>query len=147
MKTRTPAETLALAAFVNLSRAADSVHARTGAVIAEEGLTEGRFGVLEALHHLGPLCAKELAGKLLRTKGNLTMVLGNLERDGLVRRETSAEDARRKVVALTPKGKRLIAGAFPRHARLVARELSILTKSEQETLRRLCRMLGTGRRS
>jgi DNA-binding MarR family transcriptional regulator len=45
-------------------------------------------------------------------------------------------------VALTAKGRRLIAGLFPRHARLVARTLAALAPREQEELRRLCRKLG-----
>jgi MarR family 2-MHQ and catechol resistance regulon transcriptional repressor len=114
-------EVRALNAFIALSRAAETVTARTQAEIAKARLTEGQFGVLEALHHLGPLCAAELAAKVLRSRGNLTLVIANLERDGLVARTTRAEDRRYRTVELTGKGRRLIAGMFPRHARLVTK--------------------------
>lgn len=132
----------ALKGFVALQRAADSVEAATQAEIAKAGLTQSQFGVLEALLHLGPLCAAELSKKILRSKGNLTLVVVNLERDGLVRRDRDAEDARIRTVTLTEKGRRLVAGMFPRHAALIAKAMGALTKDEQEELRRLCRKLG-----
>lgn len=135
-------EVRALNAFIALSRAADSVTARTQAEISKAGLTEGQFGVLEALYHLGPLCAAELAEKVLRSRGNLTLVIANLERDGLVARTTRVEDRRYRTVELTAKGRRLVGGMFPRHARLVARTFAALESGEQDELRRLCRKLG-----
>lgn len=135
-------EVRALNAFIALSRAADCVVTRTRAVMAGAGLTESQFGVLEALYHLGPLCAAELAVKVLRTRGNLTLVIANLERDGLAARTTRAEDRRYRTVELTAKGRRLIKGMFPRHARLVAKTFAALGPREQDELRRLCRKLG-----
>jgi MarR family 2-MHQ and catechol resistance regulon transcriptional repressor len=138
----TKEEVRALNAFIALSRATDSVETRTRAVIAEAGLTEGQFGILEALHHLGPLCAAELARKVLRSRGNLTLVISNLERDGLVERTTRAEDRRFRTVELTRKGRKLMEKTFPRHARLVTKTMSALEPAEQDELRRLCRKLG-----
>ena len=135
-------EVRALGAFVVLSRAADSAAAATQAVIAGAGLTESQFGVLEALRHLGPLCAAELAEKVLRSRGNLTLVIANLERDGLVARTTRKEDRRYRTVELTGKGRKLMASIFPRHARLVAKTMGALAPAEQDELRRLCRKLG-----
>jgi MarR family 2-MHQ and catechol resistance regulon transcriptional repressor len=135
-------EVRALNAFIALSRAADSVTGRTQAVIAGAGLTESQFGVLEALYHLGPLCAAELAEKVLRSRGNLTLVLSNLERGGLVARTTRTEDRRYRTVELTAKGRRLVKGAFPRHARLVIETMGALAPAELDELRRLCRKLG-----
>jgi MarR family 2-MHQ and catechol resistance regulon transcriptional repressor len=135
-------EVRALNALITLSRASDSVTTRTQAVIAASGLTEGQFGVLEALHHLGPLCAADLAKKVLRSRGNLTLVIANLERDGLVARTTRAEDRRYRSVELTAKGRKLVKAAFPKHARLVAKTMGALAPAEQDELRRLCRKLG-----
>jgi MarR family 2-MHQ and catechol resistance regulon transcriptional repressor len=138
----TKEEVRALNAFIALSRATDCVETRTRAVMAGEGLTEGQFGILEALHHLGPLCAADLAGKVLRSRGNLTLVIANLERDGLVERTTRAEDRRYRTVELTSKGRKLMVTAFPRHARLVTKTMGALVPAEQDELRRLCRKLG-----
>lgn len=135
-------EVRALGAFVALQRAADSVIAATQEEIVRAKLTPSQFGVLEALLHLGPLCAKDLAKKILRSKGNLTLVIENLEKSGLVARTARAEDRRWQDIELTAKGRRLIAGMFPRHARLIEGSFDALTPAEQDELRRLCRKLG-----
>jgi len=138
----TAAEVRALNAFIALSRAAGSVETRTQSVIAGAGLTEGQFGILEALYHLGPLCAADLARKVLRSRGNLTLVIANLERDGLAARTTRAEDRRYRTVALTAKGRALVRRMLPKHVSLLVRTLGALEPAEQEELRRLCRKLG-----
>jgi MarR family transcriptional regulator, 2-MHQ and catechol-resistance regulon repressor len=132
----------ALNAFVNLMRASDSVAAHLGAQIEESGLTMGQFGVMEALLHLGPMCQHALGEKLLRSGGNVTLVIDNLEKHGWVRRERQKNDRRMVKIYLTPKGERLIARVFPEHAEAVTKEMGCLTPDEQETLRRICRKLG-----
>src|SRR5579872_5556324 len=90
----TRAERRALTSFIKLARATNAVGTALAGTFAGAGLTEGQFGVLEALLHLGPLCPRDLAGKLLCSTGNLTLVLDNLEKRGLVRRERSTTDRR-----------------------------------------------------
>lgn len=138
----TAAETRALGAYVKLMRAADSVTQRIHRHLTPVGLTPSQFGVLEALHSLGPLCQRDLAAKILKTSGNVTLVLDNLEKRELVRRERSADDRRYITVSLTLKGDALIRDVFPQHAQAVQEDLSILTPAEQEELGRLCRKLG-----
>jgi MarR family 2-MHQ and catechol resistance regulon transcriptional repressor len=70
----------AVDAYVNLVRASDSLLAWLSVQLESEGLTMGQFGVLEAPFHLGPMCRRILAGKLLRSGGNVTLVVDNLER-------------------------------------------------------------------
>lgn len=133
----------ALAAYVKLMRAAESVTARAH-VVLPAGVTITQFAALEALLHRGPLFQTELATKLLKSGGNLTLVVDNLERDGLVTRERDSADRRRLRVALTTKGRKFITGLFPQVASSLAREFSVLTATEQETLSALCRKLGRG---
>jgi MarR family transcriptional regulator, 2-MHQ and catechol-resistance regulon repressor len=132
----------ALNAFINLERASDTVIGRLTPPLEAQGLTLGQFGVLEALLHLGPMCQHELARKLLRSGGNVTLVVDNLEKHGWVRRVRQQNDRRMVQIQLTPAGRRLIARVFPAHARAIAAEMSRLSAGEQETLRRLCRKLG-----
>jgi MarR family transcriptional regulator, 2-MHQ and catechol-resistance regulon repressor len=139
----TPETEHALSAFINFMRASDSVAARLDRTIEMGGLTHGQFAVMEALLHLGPLNQCELGRKLLRSGGNLTVVIDNLEKHGWVLREREKEDRRMVVVSLTPSGRRLIGSIFPRHARAITSEMSRLSPEEQETLRTLCRKLGT----
>ncbi|MDF1555719.1 MAG: MarR family transcriptional regulator [Deferrisomatales bacterium] len=137
-------ERTALDAFIKLTRAAESVGARAHATLKDRGLTVSQFGVLEALYHLGSLCQKELAGKLLKSGGNLTTVVDNLESRGLVKRQRRPGDRRFVIVQLTPAGRERITGLFPDHATRIAAEMAALTIEEQEQLGRLCRKLGLG---
>jgi MarR family 2-MHQ and catechol resistance regulon transcriptional repressor len=137
----------ALSAFINLARATNSLQARLSVQLEGQGLTVGQFGVLEALLHLGPMTQCVLGEKLLRSGGNITLVIDNLEKHGLVRRERQTEDRRTIVIHLTPKGMRLIKRVFPAHAKMILKEMSQLEPKEQEDLRRLCRKLGTGGRA
>jgi MarR family 2-MHQ and catechol resistance regulon transcriptional repressor len=135
-------EVRALDTFIKLVRATNSLTTRTDRLLAEHGLTAGQFGVLEALLHLGPLHQCDLAQKLLNTGGNVTMIIDNLEKRDMVRRERSKEDRRFVRVHLTEAGNKLISEIFPQHVRDITREVNILTAQEQEELGRLCRKLG-----
>jgi MarR family 2-MHQ and catechol resistance regulon transcriptional repressor len=135
-------ERRALDAFIALMRASEAVTARTHGHLADAGLTIGQFGALEALHHLGPLRTTELARKLLRSPGNMTTVLDNLERGGLVRRAQEAGDRRCTTVSITARGTALMRDVFPRHVERLTRDLAVLTADEQDELKRLCQKLG-----
>jgi MarR family transcriptional regulator, 2-MHQ and catechol-resistance regulon repressor len=136
-------ERRALAAFINLMRAANTVSTLSNRHVEQHGLTPSQFAVLEALFHVGPLCLSDLAQKILRTSGNLTMVVDNLEKSGYVKRIQSAKDRRFITVEITDSGRKLIASVFPEHATQIADIMSRLTGDEQDTLRELCRKLGT----
>lgn len=136
--------TRALNAFINLARASNAMAMRLSADLERHDITTSQFGVLEALFHLGPMCQRALGYKLLRSGGNVTMVVDNLEKHGLVRRERQSQDRRMIMIHLTLKGRKLIARVFPQHAKEIVKEMSHLNPNEQEELRRLCRKLGRG---
>ncbi len=131
----------ALNAFIKLQRSAESVSARIHAVLPD-GLTITQFGVLEALYHLGPLCQSELAEKLLKSGGNLTLVVDNLEKASYVLRERDASDRRFVVVRLTEKGNGFIDALFPKVVANVTREMNALSSTELADLGRLCKKIG-----
>ena len=135
-------EIRALDCFIKLMRAAESVADRINRHIGAAGLTMSQFGVLEALFHRGPLCQKDLATKILKSSGNITLVIDNLEKRGLVRRERGIADRRYITVFLTEEGHALIADIFPRHVSVITGELGIITPEEQRELERICRILG-----
>lgn len=132
---------LAMNAWVKLARAANAVGSRLARRLAEYDLSESQFGVLDALHHLGPLHQCDLARKILRTTGNVTLVVDNLERRGLVQRERGESDRRFVLVRLTTAGEAMIRMVFPRHADAVATEMATLSREEHRQLSRLCRRL------
>ena len=133
---------LALAAYARLMRAANAARTHAGRHLGVTGLTLTQFAVLEALYHLGPMSLSDIAQKILTTGGNLTMVAGNLEKQGLARRQKSPEDRRVLVLTLTPKGKTLIRRLFPEHAAAITAFMAALPPDEQEQLGSLCRRLG-----
>jgi MarR family 2-MHQ and catechol resistance regulon transcriptional repressor len=134
----------ALNAYINLVRASDSVLSKIAVHLESEGVTMGQFAVLEALLHLGPMCQHALAEKLLRSGGNMTLVVDNLQRQGWVKRQRQEKDRRMVEIHLTPKGRRLITRIFPEHANVIARVMGELTPAEQDDLRRIARKLGRG---
>ena len=138
-------ETRALRTYVKLMRATESVTARTHRRLSSTGLTISQFAVLEALYQLGPLSQREIGQKILRSSGNITMVIDNLEKTGRVRRERNEADRRVFIVQLTDKGYNLINNIFPPHAAVIAKDLGVLTAAEQDTLGRLCKKLGLGK--
>jgi MarR family transcriptional regulator, 2-MHQ and catechol-resistance regulon repressor len=139
-----PAERRALRAYVKLLRASETVHAEATKSLIEEDLTPSQFAVLEALYHVGPLCLTELAKKILKSGGNLTMVVDNLEKRGLAVRSPVAKDRRFVEASITKEGMELISRIFPPHAAKITEIMSRLSPTEQETLESLCRKLGRG---
>ncbi len=139
-----PREVLALDTFIKLTRATDSLLSRLAHRNTHPGLTTSQFGVLETLYHLGPLCQSVLGEKLLKSGGNITMVIDNLEKSGLVQRVRSTEDRRFITVSLTEAGRELIERIFPAHVQAITEEMSSLTAEEQQELGYLCRKLGKG---
>ena len=70
-----PESRLALDTFIKLTRAVNAFENRLYAHDVIEGLTPSQFGVLETLYHLGPLCQGEVSSKLLKSSGNITLVV------------------------------------------------------------------------
>ncbi|MEI8186028.1 MAG: MarR family transcriptional regulator [Chlorobiaceae bacterium] len=135
-------EKRALSTYTKLMRAAESVTGRTSRILAASNLTVSQFGILEVLFHKGSLCQRELAAKILKSTGNITMVIDNLEKRNLVRRERDHDDRRFIVIHLTESGHLLIANVFPFIMSAIVKEMSILQESEQNELARLCRLIG-----
>ncbi len=140
----TPAQERALNAYVKLERAASTAFAYARVGLEEEGLTLSQFAVLEALYHVGPQTLGELARRILTSSGNLTLVIDNLRKRGLVRREQQGRDKRFVVAAITPDGAKLIKRIFPGHACRITEIMGRLKPEEQEKLGDLCRKLGKG---
>lgn len=137
-------ERQALDVYIKLMRASETVAARLKRHLAANKITLSQLGVLESLYHLGPMFQSDLSAKLLKSSGNLTTVVDNLEKRGLVVRERPPEDRRYVQVSLTPKGRSLIAPLFPEHVGEIVGTMSALTLEEQAQLARLCKKLGLG---
>ena len=98
--------------------------------IEETGLGLSDFGVLEALLHKGPLPVNMLGPIVDLTPGSISIAVDRLVAKGLVSRVESAEDRRVRIVALTSRGKDLIASAFRKHSGQMKRVFSELSQAE-----------------
>ncbi len=136
-------EVLALDVFIKLTRATDSISSKLTQCESLKDLTPSQFGVLEMVYHLGPLSLGEISAKLLKSTGNITVVIDNLEKNGFAVRERDQQDRRIIRVSLTSKGRELIEKVFPYHVEAITKQMKVLSKEEQQTLADLCKRLGT----
>ena len=138
----TEEEVRCLNTFIKLSRASESIMGRLIKNLSCHGLTISQFGVLETLLHVGPQSQKDLASKLLKSGGNITMVIDNLVKRGHVTRETDPNDRRAVIISLTDEGKEFIEHYFPLHLEKIVEEFTVLTPEENKELARLCKKVG-----
>lgn len=111
---------------------------------AEYGLNTAQFGVLAALRRAGaPYCLTptSLYNSLLVSSGAMTNRLERLTAAGYVRRIPDPSDGRSILVALTPKGKRLIDRVVARHYDLERELLASLSAADQKRLATTLRKL------
>ena len=144
--TGTEEERRALDTYIKLSRAAESVTQRINAHLRNYELTISQFGALEALYHLGSLPTGELGTKILKSSGNMTLVVDNLVNRGLVTRQRREDDRRCVDVHLTEAGAALVRSIMKPHVGQVVESLSSLSATQQEELATLCRTLGLAQR-
>ncbi len=138
-----PPETIrALDTFIKLTRATESIMARLSRKGTIAPLSHSQFAVLEALYHLGPLTQGQVSAKLLKSTGNITLVVDNLEKGGWVQRTRENEDRRQVTIHLTEAGQSLIERIFPAHASAICEEINVLTAEEQAVLSAICIKLG-----
>src|SRR6266705_527385 len=115
-------------------------YAATG--IEETGLGLSDFGVLEVLLHKGPLPVNTIGPIVDLTPGSISIAIDRLFAKGLVSRVESADDRRVRIVALTPRGKDLIAGAFRKHSGQMKRVFSELSPEELRGLEGAVKKVG-----
>ncbi len=131
-----------LNAYIKLVRATESINSRQSKSLAKENLTMSQFGALEVLYYLGELNQREIGKKLLKSGGNITLVIDNLVKRELVKKKTDKSDRRAVIVSLTKKGQEFIEGYFPKHLALIMEQFSVLTDEERTELARICKKLG-----
>jgi len=110
--------------------------------IEETGLGLSDFGVLEILLHRGPLPVNTIGPLVDLTPGSISIAVDRLVAKGLVSRVESADDRRVRIVALTSRGKDLIAAAFRKHSGQMKKVFSELSAEELRALEASLKKLG-----
>ena len=110
--------------------------------IEETGLGLSDFAVLEVLLHKGPLPVNTIGPIVDLTPGSISTAVDRLFAKGLVSRTESAEDRRVRIVALTARGKDLIASAFREHSGQMKKVFSELSPEELRGLEAVLKKVG-----
>ena len=126
---------------IALSRTQTAFTRRLQNYLNSFGLTIAQFGVLEALYHIGPMSIGALIEKNLSSSGNMTVVIRNLEKEGLIERCVHATDRRAFVIKLTQEGETLIKTAFEGHLDILETYFGALENEEKNELQLLLKKL------
>ena len=128
-------------AIAAMRAAARTVHLLQDRWAEKHGLSEGRLAVLFRLLRCGEMPLGELAEDLDSSPRNVTGLVDNLERDGLVERVPDASDRRSVRARLTAEGRRRIEEVWAEGLR---RQMVIAGGMKEEDLaqlRHLCLLL------
>lgn len=126
-----------VAAWVQLARTFEIHHRWMLGMLWPHGLTGPQFDVLATIEFRGGLTQQEIAQNLLVTKGNIALVIKNLERDGLIERRADNEDGRIKRVHLTARGSAKLQSILPSHRAAVRAAWRAMADEDVEALRSL----------
>jgi homoprotocatechuate degradation regulator HpaR len=91
--------------------------------LLEHGVTEQQWRVLRALSSADEMEVMILASATYLLPPSLSRILKDLQRRGLVKRRSDRRDARRNLVAITPKGNELIDTLSP-HSEMIYAEIT-----------------------
>ena len=98
---------------LHVQRAARALARRFDEALRPVGLTNGQFSLLMALNRPEPTAMGPVARLLAMDRTTLTAALKPLERLGLVAVSTDPSDRRSRLLALTEKGRDVLAAAVP----------------------------------
>ncbi|MBT8344298.1 MAG: MarR family transcriptional regulator [Sulfurovum sp.] len=131
----------AMSTWIQLFRAFNKIRAKESLYIHSFDLTMNQFQVLEVLYHRGDLSIGAITTLTMGTPGNITVVVRNLKRDGLVDSIPDPKDKRSSILSITKKGKEIIEKLFPDHAKNLDSYFEVLNDDEMESLFNLLRKL------
>ena len=137
-----PAEIGAARLWIVLTRCEHAVSQLVERSVAGSGLCPSDFAALEALLHKGPLTITEIQAKVLLASGSMTAAVDRLEQKGLIRRTTTQNDRRARVLELTPAGGRLIESVYNTHAQDLEDAAAALSGPERRRLHALLKKWG-----
>lgn len=121
-------------AYVKLIRTAEALHAQVSRGLVSENLTASQFSALKALRFHGTMPQKAIASYLLKTAGNVTLVLDNLEKRGLITRKRQTDDRRVVDVDLSRLGRETFDRIYPAHIARIESAMSPLHADQIDQL-------------
>ena len=125
-------------AWLRMWRVVQKVERAAAEHLRAHDLNYAQFDVLAHVGAAEGCRQKELGASLLVTKGNVSHLVGQMERRGLVSRR---QEGRTNRLYLTEEGRRLFEEVVPAHEDLVHQLMSALPEEEQMHLHELLRGL------
>jgi DNA-binding MarR family transcriptional regulator len=116
--------------WVAVARACHVVERTLAARLAPIDLKPAQLDVLMNLYRHPGMSQHDLARRLLVGRSNITMLLPQLERRGLLRREGDVKDKRVLRLTLTSDGEALLMQALKIHMALIEQAMSQSTQTE-----------------
>lgn len=132
---------LSLSTWVEIMKAFNSIRSLELSLIEANGLTIGQFALLELLYHRGDQTIGAATKLAMSTPGNMTVVVKNLAKQGLITTRKNPADKRSSTLQITEEGKLLMDSLFPEHSRRITAFLSGLSAQEQKSVQELLRKL------
>ncbi len=135
-----------IAAAQDLLRTAKKLLGAFGEEFAVHGLSPGRYAVLMALlARDAALAPSEIAERLGVTRATITGLIAGLVGDGFIAYVAAdADDRRRRAVAVTAKGRRLLGEVVPEIFHQMTELFAPLSATERATLLKLLNKVETG---
>ncbi len=140
MKTQLPVDKQ-VETYHRLQRISGVLEHAVARSFASQGLTSSQFNTLRLLAEQGPLAQRDIADQLLKTGGNVTLVVDNLSARSLVERNRDTVDRRVIYVSLTEQGRKVFHELCPAHIKLVHAAIGVLSESELNTLIKILEVL------
>jgi len=138
---REPIQVLSHRSLLSIYYTASQLKKRADGFFREFGLTDVQFNVMMLLWHQsrpeGGLSQAELSDMMLVNRANVTSLIDRMEKCGLVKRTSAANDRRYNIVKMTAKGKKLFGKVEPLYAEQVQEIMTPLKKTEQKELIKL----------
>ena len=126
---------------LHVQRAARALARRFDDALRPLNLTNGQFSLMMSLNRPEPPAIGPVAALLAMDRTTLTAALKPLERRGLVKISPDPKDGRSRLMALTSKGKKLLAAAAPIWERTHAEIEAQIPDGDPDRLRKNLRAL------
>ena len=120
--------------LIGIHRIVKELDRETARIAGAHGLTLPQFMVLEALLYRDVMTVGEIKEKVLSSNGTIPVVISNLEKQGMVRREKDPEDHRRSIVKLTAEGREVIREICPENDEMFREKFSVWSREDKKIL-------------
>lgn len=119
---------------MKLLATADAIDKSCAEKLDDHQLSESRLLLLALLNEKGALTPQEASELCGVTKATMTQQINTLFKDQLIEKQIVADDRRKYLLMLTPKGQKIITEAFTEHATWIKTVTNSLNDQEMNQL-------------